>query len=497
MARIRVEPAAGGRWPAPAVAFAAVDEGLLALRANDSWDLLDAMIQRARLGRRDRDRAERDHRPAPLRPQGRRRPAAAAAAARRASCSTPCCCGCRDVALDGNGEATVEVPLNDSLTSFRFVAVADADVAQVRHRQHQRPRHPGPADARRACRRWCATATASAPCFTLRNTTDARHEGEGDPAGHREPARRDQRRDDARAARLRAAGRSSCRRRRRARSPGRSTSRPARFGIAWEAAADAAGVRTDRLKMTQLVARRRAERVLQATLVSSSKAAFSLPVAAARRCAAGERTQARRHARRGAAAGSVPRCPGIRRFFATYPFSCLEQKASKSIGLNDAALWAGVANALPTYLDGDGLASYFPPTRRRRRRTAATRLTAYLLAAAHEAGFELPAPAREAMLARPGRVRRGPHRAPLLVAARRTSTCASSPRSRRSSRYGRAQPRMLGSINLTPNVWPTAALIDWLCDPASASTASPSARAALRRGAARSCAAGSPTPARR
>jgi len=30
------------------------------------------------------------------------------------------------------------------------------------------------------------------------------------------------------------------------------------------------------------------------------------------------------------------------------------------------------------------------------------------------------------------------------------------------SRYGRAQPKMLGSINLTPNVWPTAAVIDWL-----------------------------------
>ena len=30
------------------------------------------------------------------------------------------------------------------------------------------------------------------------------------------------------------------------------------------------------------------------------------------------------------------------------------------------------------------------------------------------------------------------------------------------SRYGRAQPRMLGSVNLTPNLWPTAAVIDWL-----------------------------------
>ena len=30
------------------------------------------------------------------------------------------------------------------------------------------------------------------------------------------------------------------------------------------------------------------------------------------------------------------------------------------------------------------------------------------------------------------------------------------------SRYGQAQAKTLGSINLTPNVWPTAAVIDWL-----------------------------------
>jgi hypothetical protein len=30
------------------------------------------------------------------------------------------------------------------------------------------------------------------------------------------------------------------------------------------------------------------------------------------------------------------------------------------------------------------------------------------------------------------------------------------------ARHGRMQPKMLGSINLTPNQWPTAAVIDWL-----------------------------------
>ena len=70
------------------------------------------------------------------------------------------------------------------------------------------------------------------------------------------------------------------------------------------------------------------------------------------------------------------RAAGIRRFFRTYPFICLEQKVSKAVGLRDAALWAEVSNALPTYLDSDGLANYFrrAPGRCARQRYSAHRL---------------------------------------------------------------------------------------------------------------------------
>jgi hypothetical protein len=152
--------------------------------------------------------------------------------------------------------------------------------------------------------------------------------------------------------------------------------------------------------------------------------------------------------------------PGIRRYFETYPFICLEQKTSKSVGLKDAALWAGVANALPTYLDRDGLASYFPPPSDEAPH-GSDRLTAYVLAATHEAGFALPPAARDAMLGGltafvEGRIERKfwSPRADLDV--RKLAAIEAL------SRYGRAQPRMIGSINLVPNTWPTAALIDWL-----------------------------------
>jgi uncharacterized protein YfaS (alpha-2-macroglobulin family) len=73
--------------------------------------------------------------------------------------------------------------------------------------------------------------------------------------------------------------------------------------------------------------------------------------------------------------------PGVRDWWARYPFACLEQKTSKAMGLRDGALWQTVVAQLPTYLDGDGLANYFPPRDGDSNRGSDT-LTAYLLATA-------------------------------------------------------------------------------------------------------------------
>ena len=141
--------------------------------------------------------------------------------------------------------------------------------------------------------------------------------------------------------------------------------------------------------------------------------------------------------------------------FETYPFVCLEQKTSKSWA-SRAALWAGVANALPTYLDSDGLANYFPP-RADDPPHGSDRLTAYVLAATHEAGFALPPAARDAMLGGlaafvEGRIERKfwSPRADLDVASSRDrGAVRQRPAQRGSARSTRAEP------------WTTAALIDW------------------------------------
>jgi hypothetical protein len=133
---------------------------------------------------------------------------------------------------------------------------------------------------------------------------------------------------------------------------------------------------------------------------------------------------------------------------------------SKAIGLRDQKLWSALTNTLPTYLDRDGLANYFPP-RAEDRASGSDRLTAYLLAASHESGFEIPAAPRDQMLAgltafAEGRIERRFWSPKPDLDVRKLAAIEAL------SRYGRAQPRMLGSVNLTPNVWPTAAVIDWV-----------------------------------
>lgn len=126
-------------------------------------------------------------------------------------------------------------------------------------------------------------------------------------------------------------------------------------------------------------------------------------------------------------------------------------------------MWSGVATALPSYLDSEGLASYFPPGAGDADH-GSDALTAYLVSAAHEAGYEWPADAKQRMLdglARfvDGRIERRTWQPPSLqvraIDVRKLAALEAL------SRYGRVTPRMLGSIELAPQVWPTSALIDW------------------------------------
>ncbi|WP_411823094.1 alpha-2-macroglobulin family protein [Leptospira sp. 'Mane'] len=70
-------------------------------------------------------------------------------------------------------------------------------------------------------------------------------------------------------------------------------------------------------------------------------------------------------------------------YFKKYPYNCLEQKVSTAIGLSSEARWKQIDSELGSYLDGNGLVKYFPRMER-----GSEVLTAYALTSAKLAGFE-------------------------------------------------------------------------------------------------------------
>jgi alpha-2-macroglobulin len=149
---------------------------------------------------------------------------------------------------------------------------------------------------------------------------------------------------------------------------------------------------------------------------------------------------------------------GLKQFFANYPFACLEQRTSKAIGLRDGALWKTLVSQLPLYLDSDGLAMYFPAT------TGEAKgydiLTSYVLSTSHEAAWDIP----DAELARmhrglvafvEGKITREFWAPQKDLAVRKLAAIEAL------SRRNAARPSMLDTITEDLVAWPTQALIDY------------------------------------
>ncbi|MCC6852865.1 MAG: alpha-2-macroglobulin [Rubrivivax sp.] len=435
-------PAAGAE-----IAFAAVDEGLLALADNDSWRLLEGLLRERPwgvetatvvgevIGRRHYGRKA-----LPPGGGGGRNPTRELFDTLLLWRGT--------VALDARGEAKIEVPLNDSLSSFRLVAIADdggerfgTGSTSVRVSQDLQLL-AGLAPLVRAGDRFDAG-------FTLRNGSERTLAVTATLAGQA------QREGGAQAIAL---------------APQRVTLAPGaahelRWSVEvppgttrldWEAAAEETGRSAaparDRMKLSQAVHSPVPLRVWQATL---QPLAGPLVIALAPPADALPGSGRLQATLQPSLAGTLP---GLRRYFENYPYGCLEQKVARAIGLRDAAAWAALRDELAGYLDRDGLANYFPAAAEDAP-AGSDRLTAHLLAAAHEAGWNWPDAAREAMLHGlvafvEGRLER---RAPAPRADRDWRRLAAL---EALARYGRAEPRMLASVAYAPAAWPTSALLD-------------------------------------
>ena len=442
--------------PVPAgtqIAVAAVDEALLELMPNPSWDLLDAMFQPRAYGvetsTAQMEIVGRRHFGRKAVPAG----GGGGHTATRELFDTLLYWNPR-VTLDAKGEARVDVPLNDSLTRFRIVAVAASGAerlgtgsATIESTQDLQlisglPPLVREGDAFRAQ-------------FTLRNTTARAMKVVVTPnvpplvlASQTVDLAPDSSREIAWTATV---------------PDGLAEADlPA---LVWNVSAVEQGGAhaADAVKLTQRVAAALPVTVQQATLAQVD-GTLSLPVAPPANASVTQQGRVRG----GIAISLQPKLadglPGVTRWFQRYPYSCLEQQTSVALGLRDAARWQTVLARLPVYLDRDGLATYFPPSDDSASEGSPT-LTAYLLAVTDEASkldprFALSDPLRAKMedgLTRfvEGRIERN------TWAPRRDLDLRKLAAIDALSRYGAANARLFGSIEIAPNQWPTSAVIDY------------------------------------
>jgi uncharacterized protein YfaS (alpha-2-macroglobulin family) len=421
--------------PGSEVAVAAVDEGLLELMPNASWNLLDDMMGRRGYGVQtataQMNVIGKRHFGLKAMPQG----GGGGKSLTRELFDTLLLWRGR-LKLDARGEASVEIPLNDSLTSFRIVAIATAGAdrfgtgsTSIRTTQDLILFSGIPPLVRQGDK-YLST-------FTVRNATEhsmqVRVSARVDPpAGVLTPQQFSL-----------GSGESK--------EIGWNITAPVSAeAVKYEIEAAAEGGTSDRLSVAQKVVPAVPVRTLQATLTQIENS-YRMDV---------ERPANAIPGMGGIRVGLQPRLlesmSGVTDYMKQYPYTCLEQVVSKAVAQRDADLWGRIMELLPVYLDPDGLTKYFPSMS-----AGSDTLTAYIIAIADEAGWEIPQASRDSMLSGlegfvQGRVIRYSALPTADLAIRKLAAVEAL------SRAGRAQPAMLSSIAIDPNLWPTSAVIDWL-----------------------------------
>ncbi|MBX3027177.1 alpha-2-macroglobulin [bacterium] len=439
-AQVKVAVRTAGGAPPPAgseVAIAAVDEGLLELQPNPTWNLLEAMM-----GRRGYDvrTATAQMEVIGKRHYGRKAIPSGGGGGRQATRELfdTLLLWAGRVPLDADGNATVEVPLNDSLTAFRIVAVATGGLGlfgtgstEIRSTQELMLLSGLPPLVRHGDR--------FPAQFTLRNTTpqslSVRVAGRIVPAGQDEGTPLPEQEVEL---------------------PGGTALvvdwllEVPSYGdtLRYEIEASAGGA-TDRLAVTQQVRDAVPVRTLQATLLRAEQP-IAMPI---QRPADAEPDRGGIDVAAAASLGGLSE--GVQEYLRGYRYGCLEQQTSVAVGLDDDARWKTIAASLPSYTDGDGLLKYFPDMS-----AGSEVLTAYVLSVVSAQGWEIPTASRDKMIEGlegfvAGRISRDSVlRAPDLSLRKLAAMEALA-------RVGRFAADQLDSITIEPALWPTSAVLDW------------------------------------
>lgn len=439
------------------VTLVAVDEALLQLMPNPTWDVLSAMM-----GERNLEVATSTAQMQVVgkRHYGRKAVAAGGGGGDASGVNRenfqPVLLWRGHLALDGAGRARVGVPLSDALSRFRIVAVATdgADLfgtgtTSVRTAQDLTI-YPGLPDLVRTGDHYDAV-------FTLRNGSDHAMTVTAQPTispsiAHAGPLT------------LTIPAGAAGRMRWGLYAP------PAPGTLTWTLHAQSGdGKARDTVTVRQDVLPAVPEEVTMATLLRVGDPGPSLMIARPAGALAGGAV--------GIDLADTLAAPldGVRRYMAAYPYDCFEQRLSKIIVAGDSAGWTALAAALPTYQDGDGLVRFWPDGDT----PGSPELTAYVLSASSAAGLAIPDGPRSRMIAALQRVVTGqltrdhPWQAderPLRVAALAAL-----------ARAGAANPGLIARIDMVPADMPTGTLADWIV---ALDRVNGMANAALLRGAA-------------
>ena len=432
--KVSVRTESGNAPPAGSeIALAAVDEGLLELMHNDSWKLLDAMM-----GRRS---YQIETSTAQMQVVGKRHyglkaipPGGGGGRQITRKLFDTLLLWKAKVDLDANGDASVEVPLNDSLTSFRIVAIASAEAglfgtgATTIKSTQDLMILPGISPIIRLG----DTFTAE---FTVRNASE--HPLEVAVAGKID-------------------GLNQPLTDKLSLEPGYGKILSWNVAVPQSLSGDliyhvdaVAKDASDHLQVSQRVLPAVPVETYQATLMRLDKP-LTVPVAAP--------------------TGALPNFGGIvvgmrpslvagleavKQWMRDYPYICLEQRVSRAVALHDAKLWNDVLAQLPSFVDSDGLLKFFPMMQQ-----GSDVLTSYVLAVTNEAGLKLPAPIEEQMRAGlqgfvEGKIIRDESIQAVDLPMRKLAAIEAL------TRYEKISPSLLGSITIAPNLWPDSAVLDW------------------------------------
>lgn len=417
------------------IALVAVDEGLLELRDNDSWDLLRAMM-RTRPHTMDAATNQtfvigKRHFGLKALPIG----GDGGGAIRRELFDTLLYWN-PSISLDSNGQARVEIPLNDSTTSFRIVAIAMQGAEQFGtgwtsiQSSQDIMILPGLAGVTREGDEFSAG-------FTVRNASNQSHDLNlslkvspikeilGTQKVHLNPG-------EAKEVFWKIRG---------------AQAGKLEYILT---AKNIQGKTLDEIKKIQKVLPIRDARIYQSQWGSwpeFSSLAVKQPLDAE-----AQKSSLLIELSEGLG-GSFT---GLKEFWKNYEYTCLEQQVSRAISLNDKKMWQKIEEKIGTYIDANGLLRYFPSSFSK----GSVNLTAYVMSVVHEAGFSFSEETENRLLQGIGAYAEGRLKEE-VQAPRIDETLKKISAFETLSRYRRLNLDLLTSIDYQGTEWPLYTLAEW------------------------------------